>query len=132
LRAAILQSSSSKIRECRTNDEYPARLEGSRFGPYPATLASFVTLLIPLENAKKRAAPRNVSTLRSSKTGMGDLSECIIVGNSREPLFYRTFWRDWRCDEYCERGGMRAKAAPLQVFDRSTDDVCSPTDTTDD
>ena len=64
------------------------RLEGSRFGMYPATLPTFPSYLVPPKRCEKQAAPANVCSRRNSITAYNGLkkshdnsSRWVILGS---------------------------------------------------
>ena len=59
------------------------------------------------------------SAMQLNKPGANEskaIGEYIALRRFREPPVFTSFRRDQRWGEYCEGGGWRAKAAPLQAL----------------
>jgi hypothetical protein len=72
-------------------------LEGSRFGAYPATLATFVSSLVPPKRTKTGGSRERPIGWQLYDLGINEskaLGECIAQGNSREPPVATLFWPD--------------------------------------
>ena len=114
-----------KLRGCLASEAVVRRvvaaqaLEGSRFGAYPATLATFVSSLVPPKRTKTGRSPERPIGWQLYDLGINEskaLGECIALGNPREPPVATLFWPDGALRRISRGRPIRAKAAPLQAL----------------
>jgi hypothetical protein len=95
------------------------RLEGSRFGAYPANLATFVSSLVRPKRAKRggsRERPIGSQLYGPDVNESKAMGKCVALGYSREPPVATFFGRIEHSNEYREGRRLHAKAAPLQAL----------------
>ena len=97
-------------------------LEGSRFGAYPATLATLVSARVRPRHVKSGGSRELPSAMQLYDPGVNESKatrEWIASTRFREPPVITRFDGISAKTKCCEGGGTRAKAAPLQAAGQS-------------